>query len=182
MNGRDLTLGVVGALAVAGVLSARRGSASVVAVLPQPSPPAPRPAFLEDFNAATVPAPFSRDGRMFPGVPVSIDLSHMEGDNYVTLDRFEAQPGIRGTGAGTEAMRRLLDLTDKHLLIVYLQPAPLDAGWAKKRLTDWYSSFGFDFEEGSEYGDMLRLPQAKGARRPNPRRSDPRISYNRSPR
>ena len=41
MNGRDLTLGVVAGLAVAGVLSARRGSASVVAVLPQPSPPAP---------------------------------------------------------------------------------------------------------------------------------------------
>jgi len=52
MNGRDLTLGVVGALAVAGVLSARRGSASVVAVLPQPSPPAPgmRPSWASSWT------------------------------------------------------------------------------------------------------------------------------------
>lgn len=41
MNGSSLAIGVVAGLAVAGALTGRRGSASVVAVLPQPSEPTP---------------------------------------------------------------------------------------------------------------------------------------------
>lgn len=124
--------------------------------------------------------------RMFPDVPVSIGLTHEDGDTYVTLEMFESHPGVRATGAGTEAMRRLLDLTDKHGLSVYLDPHPLDEGWSWDRLVRWYASFGFDFEEDAEYREesgnywMQRLPHAKGARRPNPRgdtalRTDPEL-------
>jgi hypothetical protein len=117
---------------------------------------------------------------MFPDVPVSIDLEYWDGEHYATLNMFEAHPGIRGTGAGTEAMRRLLDLADKHELIIILDPHPLDAGWSWARLVKWYASFGFVFEEEDEEEReasanywMMRRPDAKGARRPNPRRRNP---------
>ena len=140
--------------------------------------------FLADFDAATVVCPFSTKRgylRMFPDVPISIGLTHEDGDTYVSLEMFEAHPGVRGTGAGTEAMRRILDLADKHGLSVYLDPHPLDEGWSWERLVKWYASFGFDFEEEDaedrkQSGNywMQRLPHAKGPRRPNPRRPNPR--------
>jgi GNAT superfamily N-acetyltransferase len=132
-----------------------------------------RTGFLNDFDAATVPCSFStKRGYMqtFPDVPVSIGLTYEDGDTYVALEMFEAHPGVRATGAGTEAMRRLLNLTDKHGLSVYLDPHPLDEGWSWDRLVRWYASFGFDFEEDAEYraqsGNywMQRLPHAGGPR------------------
>lgn len=135
--------------------------------------------FLADFDAATVVCPFSTKRgylRMFPDVPISIGLTHEDGDTYVSLEMFEAHPGVRGTGAGTEAMRRILDLADKYGLSVYLDPHPLDEGWSWERLVKWYASFGFAFEEEDaedrkQSGNywMQRLPHAKGTRRPNPR-------------
>lgn len=137
--------------------------------------------FLADFDAATVVCPFSTKRgylRMFPDVPISIGLTHESGDTYVSLEMFEAHPGVRGTGAGTEAMRRILDLADKHGLSVYLDPHPLDEGWSWERLVKWYASFGFAFEEEDaedrkQSGNywMQRLPHAKGTRRSNPRQS-----------
>lgn len=135
-------------------------------------------AFFAAFEAATVRCPVDpdEDARMFPDVPVTIILTREPGDDYVSLVELHAHPGIRGTGVGTEAMRRLLDLADKHDVIVSLIPAPLDKGWSSARLQKWYASFGFEFliedpKERKEEGDytMLRMPEAKGSRRPNPR-------------
>ena len=135
-------------------------------------------AFFADFDAATVRCPVDpdEDARMFPDVPVTIILTREDGDDYVSLVELHAHPGIRGTGAGTEAMRRILDLADKHDIIVSLIPAPLDKGWSSDRLQRWYASFGFEFliedpKERKQEGDytMFRMSEAKGSRRPNPR-------------
>lgn len=124
--------------------------------------------------------PVNTSARMFPDVPVSIALWRDIGDNYITLAEVFAHPGIRGTGAGTEAMRRILDLADKHRVPVLLYPSPMDAGWPRARLIRWYNSFGFDFfiedeeeREAEQDYTMWREPDAKGARRPNPRRRNP---------
>ena len=112
---------------------------------------------------------------MFPDVPVSILFLRDEDEDYLTLGELKAHPGIRATGAGTEAMRRILDLADKHALTVLLYPSPLDAGWSRARLIRWYASFGFTFlvedaDERQDSGDytMVRVPHSKGLRRPNP--------------
>jgi GNAT superfamily N-acetyltransferase len=127
-------------------------------------------AFFADFYAATVPCPVGwRTSRMFPDVPVSIILGDEK--TYVTVNYLAAHPGTRATGAGTEAMRRILDLADKYGLSVYLDPVPLDEGWSWERLRKWYMSFGFVFDV--EDYSMMRLPHAKGTRRPNPRRRNP---------
>lgn len=125
--------------------------------------------------------PVNTSARMFPDVPVSIALWRDIGDNYITLAEVFAHPGIRGTGAGTEAMRRILDLADKHRVPVLLYPSPMDAGWPRARLIRWYNSFGFDFlikdeeeREAEQDYTMWREAGAKGARRPNPRRRNPR--------
>lgn len=139
-------------------------------------------AFFADFSAATRRCPFGKHGveRMFPDVPVSILFLRDEDEDYLTLGELKAHPGIRATGAGTEAMRRILDLADKHALTVLLYPSPLDAGWSRARLIRWYASFGFTFlvedaDERHDSGDytMVRVPHSKGARRPNPRRRNP---------
>lgn len=141
-------------------------------------------ALLADFDAATVPCPFDRETRMYPDVPVSILLFREEDDDYVapylTLAEVQAHPGIRGTGAGTEAMRRILDLADKHRVSVLLYPSPMDEGWSRDRLIRWYKSFGFAFfgkdaeeREAEQDYTMWREPGAKGTRRPNPRRRNP---------
>jgi GNAT superfamily N-acetyltransferase len=132
-------------------------------------------AFFDDFDAQTVPCPFDKQARMFPDVPVSIILE--DGEVYATIAFLQAHPSIRASGAGTEAMRRILDLADKHGVRLFLDPVPLDKGWSWERLVRWYASFGFMFEEPDEEEreasglySMLREPGAKGARRPNPRR------------
>jgi hypothetical protein len=134
-------------------------------------------AFLTSFRNETVRCPVNTSARMFPDVPVSIALWRDIGDNYITLAEVFAHPGIRGTGAGTEAMRRILDLADKHRVPVLLYPSPMDAGWPRARLIHWYNSFGFDFlvkdaeeREAEQDYTMWREPGAKGSRRPNPRR------------
>ena len=147
----------------------------------------PARALLADFDAATVRCPFDRQSRMYPDVPVSILLFREEDADYVspylTLAEIQAHPGIRGTGAGTEAMRRVLDLADKHDVSVLLYPFPLDEGWSRERLIRWYNSFGFDFfiedeeeREAEQDYTMWREPGAKGTRRPNPRRLNPDTS------
>ena len=135
-------------------------------------------AFFADFDAQTVPCPFDKQARMFPDVPVSIILE--DGEVYATIAFLQAHPSIRASGAGTEAMRRILDLADKHGVRLFLDPVPLDKGWSWERLVRWYASFGFVFEEPDEEEreasglySMLREPGAKGARRPNPRRRNP---------
>jgi GNAT superfamily N-acetyltransferase len=136
-------------------------------------------AFLEDFASATVPSPVGwKHSRMFPGVPVSLQLGNEP--DYATIDYFAAHPESRGTGAGTEAMRRILDLADKHGVTIFLDPVPLDEGGSVARLVRWYASFGFVFAEPDEGSMMVRAPGAKGARRPNPRptsaeRTDPAL-------
>lgn len=86
-------------------------------------------AFFADFDAATVPCPVGwRTSRMFPDVPVSIILG--DETTYVTINYLQAHPGTRATGAGTEAMRRILDLADKHGLAIFLDSVPLDEGWS----------------------------------------------------
>ena len=134
-------------------------------------------AFLEDFASATVPSPVGlKHSRMFPGVPVAIAM-HAEEDG-VSLDYLQAHSGVRGSGTGTEAMRRILDLADKHGVAITLEPVPLDDEWAdESRLERWYATFGFVYTEPllDEFGyavrtAMVRAPHAKGERRPNPRR------------
>ena len=130
-------------------------------------------AFVQEWNDLDM-------DRVFADMGARVDVSVGSGDAHdaVSLDSLEALTYRKG--AGSRALRALLDLTDKHGLTVTLTAEPFSFGDAtdlisRDALVRFYKRFGFDFDEreGSPewfededegYYPMVRYPHV-----PNPR-------------
>jgi len=132
-------------------------------------------AFVQEWNDLDM-------DRVFSDMGARVDVSVGSGDAHdaVSLDSLEALTYRKG--AGSRALRALLDLTDKHGLTVTLTAEPFSFGdgtnlISRSDLVRFYERFGFGFDEreGSpewfEDEDGGYYPMVRYPRVPNPRRS-----------
>ena len=88
--------------------------------------------------------------------------------DQVTLEAIMVDPGKRNTGLATQAMNDVIEAADKNEITLYLEPVPIvnikknDFGLDRDQLVDFYSKFGFEFQEDSNKV-MQRKPSAEVA-------------------
>ena len=126
-------------------------------------------AFVQEWNDLDM-------DRVFADMGARVDVSVGSGDAHdaVSLDSLEALTYRKG--AGSRALRALLDLTDKHGLTVTLTAEPFSVRAfpdpdliSRDGLVRFYKRFGFDFDgdededEDDGFYPMIRYPRA-----PNP--------------
>lgn len=70
-------------------------------------------------------------------------------DDLVTLDKIIVPDDNRDQGIGTEFMKKLMQIADKHGLLIALTPSS-DFGGSKQRLISFYKSLGFEPNKGSK--------------------------------
>ena len=130
-------------------------------------------AFVQEWNDLDM-------DRVFADMGARVDVSVGSGDAHdaVSLDSLEALTYRKG--AGSRALRALLDLTDKHGLTVTLTAEPFSFGDAtdlisRDALVRFYKRFGFDFDESEgspewfEDEDEGYYPMVRYPRTSNPR-------------
>jgi hypothetical protein len=84
----------------------------------------------------------------------------------LTLEAIMVEPGKRNTGLATQGMQDVVDAADKNKITLYLEPVPIvdvkknDFGLDRDQLVDFYSKFGFEFQEDSNKV-MERAPNAE---------------------
>lgn len=86
-------------------------------------------------------------------------------DKLLSLDKIVVPKSMRGTGVGTQAMNKIISKADKQGHTIDLVPSS-DFGGNKKRLVEFYKSFGFVENKGKnkDYeisGAMYRIPKQK---------------------
>jgi GNAT superfamily N-acetyltransferase len=88
--------------------------------------------------------------------------------DQVTLEAIMVDPGSRNQGLATQAMNDVIEAADKNEITLYLEPVPIvnikknDFGLDRDQLVDFYSKFGFEFQEDSNKV-MQRKPSAEVA-------------------
>lgn len=120
-------------------------------------------AFLKAFEEATQPAPASSKARMLGSVSMEIEGIDWADDRVYLSDITSETPR---QGSGTEAMKFLTTLADKHNVYVYLDAEPDTAHPQALRrgdLIDFYRKHGFVKRHDTE---MLREPQAQPVSKP----------------
>ena len=86
--------------------------------------------------------------------------------DQVTLEAIMVDPGKRNQGLATQAMNDVIEAADKNEITLYLEPVPIvnikknDFGLDRDQLVDFYSKFGFEFQEDSNKV-MQRKPSAE---------------------
>lgn len=86
--------------------------------------------------------------------------------DQVTLEAIMVDPGKRNQGLATQAMNDIIEAADKNEITLYLEPVPIinikknDFGLDRDQLVDFYSKFGFEFQEDSNKV-MQRKPSAE---------------------
>jgi GNAT superfamily N-acetyltransferase len=86
--------------------------------------------------------------------------------DQVTLEAIMVDPGKRNKGLATQAMNDVIEAADKNEITLYLEPVPIvnisknDFGLDRDQLVDFYSKFGFEFQEDSNKV-MQRKPSAE---------------------
>jgi len=88
--------------------------------------------------------------------------------DQVTLEAIMVDPGSRNQGLATQAMNDVIAAADQNEITLYLEPVPIvnvkknDFGLDRDQLVDFYSNFGFEFQEDSNKV-MQRKPSAEVA-------------------
>jgi hypothetical protein len=88
--------------------------------------------------------------------------------DQVTLEAIMVDPGSRNRGLATQAMNDVIAAADQNEITLYLEPVPIvnvkknDFGLDRDQLVDFYSNFGFEFQEDSNKV-MQRKPSAEVA-------------------
>jgi len=88
--------------------------------------------------------------------------------DQVTLEAIMVDPGSRNQGLATQAINDVIEAADKNEITLYLEPVPIvnikknDFGLDRDQLVDFYSKFGFEFQEDSNKV-MQRKPSAEVA-------------------
>lgn len=134
----------------------------------KPRPDSPVAAFLEDFQAITAAHPIARRARLLGNASIELRPSLENCDRTIYVSDIVAL--IKG--GGSEGLRGLCDLADKHGCNLEL----LALGYSKTptpKLVIWYIEHGFmpveyDFMTDLEDGvRMVRKPHASGLRLPD---------------
>ena len=100
-------------------------------------------AFMDEFESMTKPNPLTKSGRMYGDVRLGVYPSR----GGVRLGDIQAAAG-RGTGAGTEALKFLTGLADKHGVRITGDAMAYGQAHQQAQNTDrlfrWYLKHGFD--------------------------------------
>lgn len=117
-------------------------------------------AAIEEWNSLTHEHPLNRSARLTDGA--SVEVSYFDGALHLS-DVMAI--GVPRKGGGTQAVKLLCDLADKHgVKITLTAKAYTDGHMSTDQLKSWYERFGFQEEEDSfgdeeEGYDMVRYPR-----------------------
>lgn len=84
---------------------------------------------------------------------------HRDFKNTVRIEHVWVSPSVRGQGVGKKLMGALACEADARAIALQLRPAAFDrtkGSPTDRKLREWYASFGFVQEPGTNY--MLRMP------------------------
>ena len=68
----------------------------------------------------------------------------------------------RGKGNASKVMQKIVDIADKYKVTIALDPVPFGTGDGRLKLpqlVNFYKKFGFEFEDGEDFGDMERIAE-----------------------
>jgi hypothetical protein len=68
----------------------------------------------------------------------------------------------RGKGNASKVMQKIVDIADKYKVTIALDPVPFGTGEGRlnlSQLVNFYKKFGFEFEDGEDFGDMERIAE-----------------------
>lgn len=67
---------------------------------------------------------------------------------FFNLTKIEIFPEYQKQGYATEVMKKIIEYVNKENATIVLTPDPYKHNITKKKLTDWYKSFGFIMNKG----------------------------------
>lgn len=93
----------------------------------------------------------------------NVQLSLSELGDIISLNKIIIPEEQRGTGIGTEVMKRIIDYADENQKIISLTPTE-DYGGKKSKLIKFYKKFGFVDNKGKNINyetkdTMIRNPK-----------------------
>ena len=86
---------------------------------------------------------------------LGIVLDLWDNGDYLELGKIEIPKSKRGSGVGTEAMERIIELADKEGKDIRLTPSTDFGATSVKRLEKFYRSFGFVKNKDLKYKDTM---------------------------
>lgn len=86
---------------------------------------------------------------------LGIVLDLWDNGDYLELGKIEVPKSKRGSGVGTEAMQRIVDLADKEGKDIRLTPSTDFGATSTARLKKFYGQFGFVKNKDLKYKDTM---------------------------
>ena len=86
---------------------------------------------------------------------LGIVLDLWDNGDYLELGKIEVPKSKRGSGVGTEAMQRIVDLADEQGKDIRLTPSTDFGGTSVARLKKFYGQFGFVKNKDLKYKDTM---------------------------
>ena len=91
---------------------------------------------------------------------LGITLDLWDNGDYLELGKIEVPKSKRGSGVGTDAMERIIQLADEQGKDIRLTPSTDFGGTSVARLKKFYGQFGFVKNKDLKYKDtMVRYAQ-----------------------
>jgi len=117
-------------------------------------------AFLSDLEQITSEHPFDRKSRILKNA--TVEVVAYDKDIYIS----DIRSLFPRTGAGTEAMKILTGLADKHSVKLYLTAKAYSSDpkyvTDTTKLIEWYSSLGFEVDADSVDADAIKYGDYEG--------------------
>lgn len=111
----------------------------------------------ESFNQRVLQSKINYLVKPYKKLGLTIDLFPRYG-NSMYLSMIEVPEELKGTGLAKQFMQDMINFADEYSLIITLSPTDR-FGSDMKRLTNFYSNFGFVINRNKDYaGQMIRVP------------------------
>jgi len=118
--------------------------------------------FVNDFLNSGFRSPFDNRMAVFDIDGTHVQFSMKPSRDSVYLASIMVMNKEMGTGAGSKAMKKLIDMADKRDVTLKLVARPLKSPSGKKipanKLISWYKKLGFESDDNVR-DDMTRTPK-----------------------
>jgi len=86
---------------------------------------------------------------------LGIELDLWDNGDHLELGRIVVPKNLRGSGVGSKAMERIIDIADERGMDIRLTPSADFGATSTKRLEKFYRGFGFVKNKDYKYKDTM---------------------------